>query len=363
MKLLKGFSGLIVVFLLLSLVAVGATPSGSDASAGLAVTDTGSIAAAPQPTRPAAAKTPPVVQIKEPQSGAVVDTDVLIQATATDDDGIKKVEYAIDGDDWTRMLDAGGGMYQATWDSTTVADGDHTITVRATDVRNAKGQDSVYVVTQNGGIEPPPLPTTTYELSIEIDYMTGHYPTQTVLDYIEWYYLGNNPSGDLIEVTFTIDDQVPVDPAISNQEFWAIEAVYNDGTDNAGGDPNNGVYDSKDKWVLYGTSVEGSPGTVGYCYVVLEGRVTQDGLYGNYIFIADETADSIENYGAEAVVLMHELGHSIGIGKFRLNREIYDPDTGSVMSYISDDNAKLYDQWYYSASYWDTRNLEYYTAP
>ncbi|MCP8312907.1 MAG: hypothetical protein H3Z53_00830, partial [archaeon] len=49
-----------------------------------------------------------------------------------------------------------------------------------------------------------------------------------------------------------------------------------------------------------------------------------DCLAGNYIFIADETADqwAISKSGqgvtqteAEAVVLMHEIGHSIGIMK------------------------------------------------
>ncbi len=344
----------------LGLVAVGAAPLATGESAELTIVNTGGITGADQPVRPAAAKTPPVVNISAPLPGATVNGSVPIEATATDEQGIKKVEYSVDGADWASMSNVGGDTYQTMWDSTTVADGNHTITVRATDARNAKGEDSVSVVTQNGN-EPPPQ--TTYELTIEIDYMSGHYPTQAVLDYIQWYYWGNNPSGDLIGVTFVIDEEVPRDPAISSADFWAIERDYNNkGTDNAGGDPVNGVYDSNEKWVLYGTSVEGSPGTVGYCYVALEGRVKQDGLYGNYILIADETADSIENYGAEAVVLMHEMGHSIGIGNFRLNQEIYDRDAGSVMSYLSTANTTLYGEWYYSAKYWDTRNLEYYVA-
>lgn len=74
-------------------------------------------------------------------------------------------------------------------------------------------------------------------------------------------------------------------------------------------------------------------------------------MAGNYIFIADETADSwasaqsppIEPYGAEAVVLMHELGHATGIGVvIRVKGvvyEVYDPDTYSVMSYLNVNNA------------------------
>jgi len=344
----------------LGLVAVGAAPLATDEPAELTIVKTGGITVANQPSKSTGAnKTPPLVNVAAPLPGAIVSGSVLIEATATDEQGIKKVEYSVDGAGWTSMSNVGGDTYQAIWESSALADGSHSVTVRATDARNAKGEDSVSIVTQNGN-EPPPQ--TNYELTIEIDYMLGHEPTQAVLDYIQWYYWGNNPSGDLIEVTFVIDDQVPGDPAISSEDFWVIEAEYNDGVDNAGGNPNNGIYDSNDKWVLYGTSVDGSPGTVGYCYVVLEGRVNLDGLYGNYILIADETADSIENYGAEAVVLMHEMGHSIGIGKFRSNQEIYDRDAGSVMSYISTANATLYGGWYYSAKYWDTRNLEYYLA-
>lgn len=293
-------------------------------------------------------------------------TEVVIQATATDDNGIKKVEYAIDGADWTSMSNAGGDIYDATWDSTAVADGSHTITVRATDTRNAKGQASIMVTTSNG-VEPPPQPPAdTYELFVEIDYLVGHEPTQAVLDYIIEYYYGNNPSGDLIDVEFTIDDEISLtgngydaNNGINDDEFWAIESLNNDSNDGV-------VFNSKNKWVLYGTSVEDSPGTMGYCYISTSGK---DLLAGNYIYIADESTDSWEiihgvtDSGAEATVLMHELGHSIGIAKMNpVFGEQYDPDSYSVMSYLSTDNATQYYTWYYSNSYWDTRNLEYYIA-
>lgn len=118
-----------------------------------------------------------------------------------------------------------------------------------------------------------------------------------------------------------------------------------------------------EKWFLYGTAVEGEPGVVGYIYVVLyPGEL----LAGNYALIADDVADSwasgrgIKPRGAEAVVTMHELGHAIGIAVVRGFKEIYDPDTYSVMSTLNEDNAGFYDHWYYSAEYWETKNLEYY---
>jgi hypothetical protein len=216
---------------------------------------------------------------------------------------------------------------------------------------------------------PGEPPTATHELFIEIDYIEGHAPTPEVLDYIEWYYMGNNPSGELIEVTFYIDDQISYSGAyagISDDEFWDIEAQYND---------HDYGYYSKWKWVLFGTTVEGSPNVVGYTYVVIKtiSWWSADMVAGNYIYIADGTADSwaanngIEAYGAEAVVLMHEMGHSIGIGKLERSWwygwvEVYDPDPYSVMSYLSTANAGLYGNWYYSDEYWATKNMEYYTV-
>jgi len=204
-------------------------------------------------------------------------------------------------------------------------------------------------------------PTGNYVLNIEIDYMEGHAPTQEVLDDIVSYY-----DAEGISVTFYFDDgdgysDVVSDPTasdgVTDDDFWAINAKHNDN--------DNGFYDNW-KWVLFGTSVEGEDDVVGYCYVMMSKR---DVLAGNYIFIADQTADNWAStslgegneYGAEAAVLMHEMGHSIGIGKIHpIFGEQYDPDPSSVMSYLSEANAGLYWTWYYSDDYWATRNMEYY---
>ena len=195
-------------------------------------------------------------------------------------------------------------------------------------------------------------PTATYVLNIEIDYMEGHKPTTEVLAYIVSYYDARG-----ISVTFYVSEYevVPYDESVSDAEFWEIEEKYND--------HDNGYFDNW-KWVLFGTTVEGQPDVVGYCWVLISGK---DYVAGNYIFIADYTADEWGGIdaqlvvGAEASVLMHEMGHSIGIGKLHpVFGEKYDPDSGSVMSYLSEANAGLYFEWYYSDEYWATRNMLYY---
>jgi len=180
--------------------------------------------------------------------------------------------------------------------------------------------------------------------------MLGHKPTTEVLAYIVSYYDARG-----ISVTFYEDEIVQYDESVTDAEFWEIEAEYND--------HDNGYFDNW-KWVLFGTTVEGESDVVGYCWVLISGK---DYVAGNYIFIADETADEWGGtdaqlvVGAEATALMHEMGHSIGIGKLHPKfGEKYDPDPSSVMSYLSEANAGLYEIWYYSDSYWATRNMEYY---
>lgn len=352
-----------LVLLLLSLVSAVASPpqvlvARFDARGGI-----------PGPP-PRGDTTPPTVLILSPKDGVVVSGIIIISADVTDDVAVGVVEFGVDTGTWIEMSYVGDSTYKAGWDTTSVYDGVHTITVKATDTSNNVGEDSITVTTDNG-ITPPP-PTIEYELFIEIDYMVGHKPTAEVLTYIHDYYYERG-----IRVTFDEDDEVPVDPSVTTAEFWAIEAEYNNlGDDKYGaGDPvfgTAGVYSSKWKWILYGTTVEGAPYVIGYTNVIIAriGR-TYDLLAGNYIFIADEAADSwassqeplIEPYGAEGVVLMHEMGHSIGIAVLsRRGAEVYDPDTYSVMSYLSTANAGLYEEWYYSDEYWATRNMDYYTV-
>jgi hypothetical protein len=138
-----------------------------------------------------------------------------------------------------------------------------------------------------------------YELFIEVDMLEGHAPTDSVLEYVESYYLGNNPDGTIITVTFILDDEISngallslgVDPTdgISETEFWIIETAYNDlGDDKVGARGPPYKFFSKWKWVLFGSTVEDEPDVVGFSYVVVRGF---DLVVGNYIYIADETAD------------------------------------------------------------------------
>ena len=212
--------------------------------------------------------------------------------------------------------------------------------------------------------KPAPQPQS-YALTIEIDYIEGHLPTQSVKDYMVAYYAQQK-----IKITFdtTNSEMIPMSSAFSNGisdgEFWALEAQYNDGLDNAANSAD-GEYYLPLKWVLFGTSVEGSSSTVGYTYCV---GTFRDLLAGNYIYIADGAADQwagvneVPQYGAEAVLMMHEFGHSIGICTVRAGSEVYCSNYYCVMSYLRPENAGKINSWYYCSTHWKTKNLSYYVA-
>jgi len=117
--------------------------------------------------------------------------------------------------------------------------------------------------------------------------------------------------------------------------------------------------------MLFGTTVEGAATTVGYTYCV---GTFRDLVAGNYIFVADKAADEwansheISQAGAEAVLVMHEFGHSIGICTVRAGGEVYCSDYYCVMSYLRTQNAGNIGNWYYCNTHWKTKNLDYYVV-
>lgn len=88
----------------------------------------------------------PVVSITSPNNGATVQDTISILATATDNEGVIKTQYNIDGGSWVDDLTA---PYAWSWDTTTASEGSHTITVRAYDEAGNFEEDSISVTVDN----------------------------------------------------------------------------------------------------------------------------------------------------------------------------------------------------------------------
>ena len=107
----------------------------------------------------------PVVDIVNPADGSTVSgTEIIIEASASDDIGINKVEYCIDSGAYEAMTyNSSTGYWEATWNSTSVADGSHTITAKATDTIEQTSTDSITVSVDN--VDDPP----TVEITSPVD--------------------------------------------------------------------------------------------------------------------------------------------------------------------------------------------------
>jgi hypothetical protein len=98
---------------------------------------------------------PPAVIITNPGAGATVSGTLTIQATATDAGGVARVEFWIDG----TLRDATSkAPYEWKLDTNGLANGLHSITVRAFDVAGNVGQATVNCTVNNSGVALPNIP-------------------------------------------------------------------------------------------------------------------------------------------------------------------------------------------------------------
>jgi subtilisin family serine protease len=77
-------------------------------------------------------RTAPTVALSAPASGATVSGTVTVSATASDSNGIGRVEFYRDGS--TLIATDSSSPYSVSWDTTTTAAGSHALTARAFDV-------------------------------------------------------------------------------------------------------------------------------------------------------------------------------------------------------------------------------------
>jgi len=111
----------------------------------------------------------PSVQITTPQNGTTVSGGITISA-ASDDKGVVSVTFTVDGR--TIAVDSDGGNgWSASWDTTSAADGNHTVTAVATDTKGQTASHSVLVTVKNVA---PPTGTTASVRSITYSTAGGY---------------------------------------------------------------------------------------------------------------------------------------------------------------------------------------------
>lgn len=127
----------------------------------------------------------PAVSIDEPSDGTTVNGTVLVAGTASDPDGnLSEVKARVDDGFWSPAN--GTAEWSFSWDTTSVEDGDHTITVQAVDDGGMTTNATLNVTVENGDQNGQP--------TVEI---TQPAPNATVNGTIEILGNASDPDGSI----------------------------------------------------------------------------------------------------------------------------------------------------------------------
>ncbi len=102
--------------------------------------------------------TPPAVTITSPAEGDTLYGSVTVLVDASDASGVSGVRLSIDGVDAGAMTGGSSSSWQFTWNSSSVADGGHTLTAVAADSAGLTSVSSRTVFVKNTLPPPPPAP-------------------------------------------------------------------------------------------------------------------------------------------------------------------------------------------------------------
>jgi Concanavalin A-like lectin/glucanases superfamily/Domain of unknown function (DUF1929)/Bacterial Ig domain/Kelch motif len=102
---------------------------------------------------------PPAVSITAPVAAATVSGSVSVSASATDNVGVSKVQFTLDGASLGSPLTA--APYALNWDSSTVANGSHTLSATASDAAGNASTATGVTVTVSNAVTPPAITAVT----------------------------------------------------------------------------------------------------------------------------------------------------------------------------------------------------------
>jgi hypothetical protein len=103
-------------------------------------------------TQPPPDTSPPTVSLTSPANGATVSGSVAVSASASDNVGVAGVQFELDGS--ALGAEDTSSPYSTSWDTTTVANGTHTLTAVARDTSGNRTTSSPVAITVSNG--PPP---------------------------------------------------------------------------------------------------------------------------------------------------------------------------------------------------------------
>ena len=185
--------------------------------------------------------TAPSVTINSP-TGTVSGT-VTVDATITDNVGVTSADYRVDGGAWVAMSNSAGSTWTASLDTTTLADGSHTIEVRGLDAAGNVGTSSGTFTSSNTATNPgqqtftgsvsssSPNQIFYFDVTASGDIVaTLSWAGSTDLD-MYLYAPGADPNGNgWVARAYTLNNPESITYAASQTGTWAIRVNFYSGS-------------------------------------------------------------------------------------------------------------------------------------
>jgi len=113
---------------------------------------------------------PPSVSISYPASGTIVSGTVSVTAAANDNVGVNKVEFFVNG---TLHATETSAPYMFSWDTTSLASGNYTLSAKAYDAANNAAPSSTVIATVNNTIPDSTAPTVSITIPTNNESISG----------------------------------------------------------------------------------------------------------------------------------------------------------------------------------------------
>ncbi|MFQ5688445.1 MAG: Ig-like domain-containing protein, partial [Candidatus Scalindua sp.] len=172
-------------------------------------------------------ETPPNVVITQPANGATLTSPVTIRVDATDNNGVKEVEFLIDGQQIGKDDSA---PYEKLWNVSFWADDNiHTILAKAIDNSGNVGQSDIVSVTvsKNAMILTELISPAQDSLFVDIDEVTLVWRSLPDASNYEVNVSTNSDFSD-VEYSVTLLDTTVTTPSLSEgTHFWRVRAQNN----------------------------------------------------------------------------------------------------------------------------------------
>jgi hypothetical protein len=125
--------------------------------------------------------TPPNISIIYPENGNEVSGVVVVKTEASDNAGVTKVEFFVDGN---KLFTDGLEPYEFVWNTVAVSNGNHILFAKAYDrARNVEISNSVEVLTRNTSS------VITSQIKAEMDYIVNAAYTEENINFSSWNFL------------------------------------------------------------------------------------------------------------------------------------------------------------------------------